>query len=150
MTPYEALYGHPLPNYLVAAVDSVTSQDFKGWVEDRARLTKELKDRLQVAQSIMKQQADRHRKEEYAVGDWVYLKLQPYRQTIVAIRRHIKLAARYYGPFRILKLVGPVAYNLQLSEGSRVHPVLIPCLPSKEKSPNSSPGIPESTNYGRE
>lgn len=35
---------------------------------------------------------------ELEVGDAVYLKLQPYRQTSVAVRKYFQLSSRYYGP----------------------------------------------------
>ena len=53
----------------------------------------------------------------------VYVKLQPYRQTSVAHRSSIKLARRYYGPFKIVEKIGQVAYKLELPNGCRIHPV---------------------------
>ncbi|KAL0305308.1 UNVERIFIED_CONTAM: hypothetical protein Scaly_2989800 [Sesamum calycinum] len=35
-----------------------------------------------------------------------------------------KLSRRLYNPFRIINRIGPVAYELALLMGSRVHPVL--------------------------
>lgn len=60
---------------------------------------------------------------EFQQGDWVYLKLQPYKQVSVAIRKNLKLAAKYFGPYEIIEKVGPVAYKLALPSTSRVHPV---------------------------
>ncbi len=51
------------------------------------------------------------------------MKLQPYRKSSLALRRNIKLTSRFYGPFRILARIGPVAYRLQLLEESKIHPV---------------------------
>lgn len=48
--------------------------------------------------------------KEYKVGEYVYLKLQPYRQVSVAVRRNLKLTARYYRPFKITERIGKVAY----------------------------------------
>ncbi|WVZ74258.1 hypothetical protein U9M48_022466 [Paspalum notatum var. saurae] len=72
----------------------------------------------------MKVQADRKRSERsFEVGDYVWLKLQPYVQTSVAPRAHHKLSFRYYGPYPITKKIGSVAYQLQLPACSSVHPV---------------------------
>jgi len=35
-----------------------------------------------------------------------------------------KLAKRFYGPFRVVKRIGPVAYRLQLLDNARIHPVV--------------------------
>lgn len=57
------------------------------------------------------------------MGEHVYLRLQPYRQLIAAMRRNQKLSPRYFGPFEILERVGNLAYRLQLPKNSIIHPV---------------------------
>jgi hypothetical protein len=54
----------------------------------------------------------------------VYLKLQPHVQTSVATRPCQKLAFKFYGPFKILKKVGSVAYKLELPTSAHIHPVV--------------------------
>ena len=50
---------------------------------------------------------DKHRSERnFNIGDMVFLKLQPYRQTFVSQGGIQKLSAKYYGPFRIKDKVG--------------------------------------------
>jgi hypothetical protein len=46
--------------------------------------------------------------------EWVYLRLQPYRQLSIAWCHNLKLSPRFYGPFQILQKVGTVAYHLHL------------------------------------
>jgi hypothetical protein len=84
-----------------------------------------MRDQLLKAQARMKKCADLKRSERrFGVGDWVYLKLQPYRQvTIQGKGQHHKLKPKYYGPFEVLAKVGTVAYELNLPSGSFIHPV---------------------------
>ena len=79
---------------------------------------------LARAQQRMKIQADKHRSErQFAVGDSVYLKLQPYVQSSLAPRSNQKLAFRFFGPFSVIAKVGSVAYKLALPASSHIHPV---------------------------
>ena len=72
----------------------------------------------------MKTHADKSRSErQFAVGDWVYLKLQPYVQASLAQRANQKLAFKFFGPFQVIARVGDVAYKLKLSEDLAIHPV---------------------------
>lgn len=90
----------------------------------REQTIKLLQYHLKRAQSRMKSMADRKRSErEFVVGDWVYLKLQPYRQITVRQSMQHKLSAKFYGPFKVLQKVGQVAYKLELPEHAQVHNV---------------------------
>ena len=92
-----------------------------------------LKDHLAAAQGRIKTQADKHRQERsFAVGDWVFLRLQPYRQQSLAYKGKWKLSPRYFGPFKVLKRIGPVSYKLELPPESKLHPVFhVSCLKLK-------------------
>ena len=58
------------------------------------------------------------------MGDLVYLKLQLYVQSSIAPRSNQKLSYRFFGPYKILARVGSMAYKLDLSEQSKIHPVV--------------------------
>lgn len=70
---------------------------------------------------MMKFYADQYRVErEFQSRDWVYLKLQSYKQqSIVAI--NLKLCSRYYGPYQIIERIGQAAYELELPYCSKIH-----------------------------
>ena len=81
-----------------------------------------LKDSLATAQHRMKMNADRHRRElEFVSGDFVYLRLQPFRQLSVRTRGNMKLSPCFYGPYQVMERVGKVAYRLALPIDSRIH-----------------------------
>ena len=65
--------------------------------------------------------ADRHRVERsFEVGDLVYLRLQPYRQSLLKKKGAKKLKPHFY---RIIRKVGEVAYELELPQESKIHNV---------------------------
>ena len=68
----------------------------------------------------MKFFADKHRIERsFQVGDWVFLRLQPYKQKSITSKGKWKLSPRFYGPFQVLQRVGEVAYRLDLPSDIR-------------------------------
>lgn len=76
-------------------------------------MLKILRSNLLKAQSRMKSQADSKRGDlSFEVGDAVLLYLQLYRQKSLAKRSNEKLSPRYFGPYTIVREVGPVAYEL--------------------------------------
>ena len=84
-----------------------------------------------MAQNRMKQQADQHRSEIiFEVGNWVFLRLQPYKQmSLKQAKKDNKLSPNYYGPYKVLQKIGTMAYKLKLPASSRVHPVFhVSCL----------------------
>ncbi|KAL0413593.1 UNVERIFIED_CONTAM: hypothetical protein Sradi_1561000 [Sesamum radiatum] len=103
-----------------------------------------LKEHLQNAQHRMKVQADKKRsKREFAVGDLVFVKLCPYKQTSLKSHSVHKLMSRFFVPFKVLQRIGTMAYTLELLEGTRIHPVFhVSQLKKKIVSSSCSPYLP--------
>ena len=150
LTPYEVVYGQP-PSLHIPYV----SGDSKVEAVDRSLKAREdcirlLRFHLTKSQQRMKAQADKHRSERaMEVGDWVFVKLQPYRQQSVAQRTNHKLAAKFFGPFQVISKVGSVAYKLQLPSHSKIHPVFhVSQLKKKVGSRPTSSTLPEVDDQG--
>lgn len=66
--------------------------------------------------------ADQHRTDRnLEIGDYVYVKLQPYRQHSVVLRSNHKLSPKYFGPCKVIDKCGHVAYKLELLATSQIH-----------------------------
>jgi hypothetical protein len=83
-----------------------------------------------MAQNCMKQQADQGRSEhQFAEGDQVFLRLQPYKINSLKAEPCQKLTPKFYGPYTILKHVGQVACQLALPSHLKLHHVFhVSCL----------------------
>lgn len=120
---------------------------------NREELLQQLKLNLAKSKNRMKQMADQKRLElEFNTGDWVLLWLHPYRQQIAFKRVYEKLSSRYFGPYKIIAKVEPVAYELVLPGQARIHPVFHVSLlkqyhlsehPTLESTPTLPPCIDE-------
>ena len=56
----------------------------------------------------MKQQANQLRIErEFEVADWVFVRLQPYKQLSLKKQGKNKLAPKFYGPYQIIRNIIP-------------------------------------------
>lgn len=103
-TPYQIVYGQPPPSLPIYISGSCHIQAVDEELVDRDTILQLLKNKLNKAQATMKHYADlRRQPHPFKVGDWVLVKLRPYRQTSVAGKRVYKLSKRFYEPYKILE-----------------------------------------------
>ena len=76
-----ALYGYHPPSITSSLRENSKIQVVEDRIEHQREVLQLLKDNLNLAQNRMKQQADQHHSERiFDVGDWVFLRLQPYKK----------------------------------------------------------------------
>ncbi|XP_026399621.1 uncharacterized protein LOC113295506 [Papaver somniferum] len=122
MSPFQALYGYLPPHLAFPSSATTFVATVEEYMKQRVVVLDILKETLHKAHERMKFFDDKTRTDRvFAVGDKVYLKLQPYRQASVALRMNLKLAAKYYGPFTIVQKIGAAASKLQLPAEDRIH-----------------------------
>ncbi|KAI3704089.1 hypothetical protein L1987_74302 [Smallanthus sonchifolius] len=111
--PFEALYSKPMKINL--QVPNLYSKPLK---------IVQIQNRMAAARDRQKNYADKRRKPlEFQVGGMVILKVSPWKG-VIRFGKRGKLNPRYVGPFKIIKRIGPVAYQLDQPEGlSGVHDV---------------------------
>lgn len=124
MAPYEALYGRRCRTptcWTELGERQVLGPELVADTESKVKL---IRDRLKEASDRQKSYADLKRKEiEFAVWDMVFLKVSPWKK-ILRFGKKGKLSPRFIRPYRVLRRLGPVAYQLELPpELNRIHNV---------------------------
>lgn len=78
-SPYEVLFARKPTHFGLVDTGSITVPDVQIWLQEHAQMNEVLHQQLTRAQQRMKHQVDKRRSErQFAVGDSVYLKLQPF------------------------------------------------------------------------
>jgi hypothetical protein len=89
MTPFRALYGRDPPAFIRYEPQASDPPSLQEELMERDKILQQLKTHLERAQQYMKKQADKHRLDvTLKVGDLMLVKLQPYRQQSVALRKN--------------------------------------------------------------
>jgi hypothetical protein len=114
-------------------------------LEERQLMDQLLQHNLNHAKQQMKLYVDKKRTDKtFQVGDQVFVKLQPYVQSLVAHRTNHKLAFRYFEPYQVSRSINTVAFEIALPYTSRIHPIfhvsqlckaLLPGTPTSSQLP---------------
>jgi hypothetical protein len=140
-TPFNVVYGRDPPSLLLydtgARLPAVHHQ-----LQEQDEFLLQVRERLEQAQRQYKEQYDRkHRELHFTPGEWVWLSLLHRPMVSLDIKGRGKLEQKFYGPFKILKHMGDVAYKLELPVGAKLHDVLhVGLLKPFRGEPSSSSG----------
>lgn len=94
-SPFKALYGYNPPHLAFPLEVTTSVADVEDYIKERDKIISMLKESVKKSQERMKYFADMKRTDKsFRLDDMVYLKLQPYRQTSMAVKRNQKLSAR--------------------------------------------------------
>ena len=93
MTPFMELYGYHPPSITSSLKEKSKVQAVEDHIEDS--------------------------EISFEVGDWVFLRLQPYKQmSLKQAKKDNKLSPKYYDPYKVLQKIGTMAYKLELPASS--------------------------------
>ena len=118
-SPFEVTYGRSPPMLNNYEMGRAKNDEVEEELRTRDEVLTNVKKTLMKVQDRIKKYYDQGRRDvSFEPGDYVYLKLQPYRQKSLKKRFNVKLSQRYYGPFKVLNRIEEVAYKLELPESS--------------------------------
>ena len=82
MSHFEALYRHPPTTTIEHVINNLKLLETRDYLATSDEVICILKNHLKQARNCLKQQVDSKRTDrEFEVGDWVFVHLQPYKQT---------------------------------------------------------------------
>nr|GEV22642.1 putative reverse transcriptase domain-containing protein [Tanacetum cinerariifolium] len=114
--PFEALYGRKCRSSVIWTDVGESQLIGQEIVQETTEKIIQIKERLKTVRIRQKSYADKRRKPlKFKVGDRVLLKVSPWKG-VVRFGKKEKLAPQYVGPFKIVEYVGPVAYQLKLTQ----------------------------------
>lgn len=123
-SPFRVVYGHTPPVLRSYEPGSARLPAVQQSLQERDEFLAAIRERLEQSQQQYKSVYDhRHREVEYAVGDWVWLRLLHQPVASLNVKGRGKLEPKFYGPYEVLERICAVAYRLRLPPSTKLHDV---------------------------
>jgi hypothetical protein len=124
MTPFYAAYGqHPENNFADVRNSSTNVPAAEEWVDTMVKMREDMRENIQAAQERMSKYYNKkvsETKPEFGVGDKVMVNAK----NIKTRRTTKKFDHKLRGPFKVRRLIGTHAYELELPPSvGKIHPV---------------------------
>ena len=103
-----------------------TDPDIDEFVAGIHNIEQEVRERMELTRNWQERGADKRRRNMSASlrpGSYAYLSTKGITMPVDKDRKSTKLRQLYYGPYKILKQLSPVSFQLQLPAASRIHDV---------------------------
>ena len=125
-TPFYLNYGfHPTSHSLIGPLPASSVPTSSEFVDHLRMVVSAAKDSLEAAKQRAVRNANRHRREvSYDEGDLVLVSSAHVMTDTLKQRPSYKFQPRFFGPFKIRKRIGPVAYRLDLPPSCQFHPTV--------------------------
>jgi hypothetical protein len=123
-TPFRVVYGRDPPTIRSYDTSEIRVVAVAQTLAELDEFMQDVRLRLEQAQQLAKQQYDRgHRAITFAVGGWVWLRPHHRPHGSLTSSPSGKLRQRYFGPYKVVEMINPVAFRLALPPGARLHDV---------------------------
>ena len=118
--PFEIVYGKLLPTPTTRLSNTIEAAH--QFVVDFESIYSQVREVLVKTQTQYTKQANKHRKHMiFNEGDFVMLRIEKRRLKSVETNPVVKLAPRFYGPFKIMAKINDLTYRLDLPPHWQIH-----------------------------
>jgi transposase InsO family protein len=109
--PFKVVYGRDPPSLRSYGHGNTQLRAVHHQLQERDEFLKEVRDRLEQAQTRYKLHYDRHhREQEFQVDEWAWLRLLHRPIASLQVVGRGKLGPKYFGPFQVIEKLDTVAY----------------------------------------
>lgn len=118
--PFQIVYGKELPILMTTFSSDVPTANTLA--QDHAHILQEATLAIQKAQARYTKQANKTRKNiEFKLHEFVWLRIEKRRLKNSKKHPKVKLAPHFYGPFKIIQVLNPNAYRLDIPLHWHIH-----------------------------